>query len=135
VFPDFNYQWLVDEIKHNLPLELNFAHEAQNAARCRKNLNSPRSTVAKRCAGRCCDWRGRWLGLSASVALLVSLQGYWWSQAWMLCSNGTASAACLVACLAVWVTGDAALTKPLCCAVLHRAVLCCCLQCACAARV
>jgi aarF domain-containing kinase len=51
VFPDFNYQWLVDEIKHNLPLELNFTHEAQNAARCRKNLNSPRSTVAKRCAG------------------------------------------------------------------------------------
>lgn len=48
IFPDFNYQWLVDEIKHNLPLELNFTHEAQNAARCRDNLNSPRSTVAKR---------------------------------------------------------------------------------------
>lgn len=48
VFPDFNYQWLVDEIKHNLPLELNFTHEAQNAARCRDNLNSTRSTVAKR---------------------------------------------------------------------------------------
>lgn len=48
IFPDFNYQWLVDEIKHNLPLELNFAHEAQNAARCRRNLDSPRSTVAKR---------------------------------------------------------------------------------------
>lgn len=48
VFPDFNYQWLVEEIKHNLPLELNFQHEAQNAARCRDNLNSPRSTVATR---------------------------------------------------------------------------------------
>lgn len=55
VFPDFNYQWLVDEIKTNLPLELDFTHEARNAARCRRNLQSTRSTVAKRCArGRRC---------------------------------------------------------------------------------
>jgi aarF domain-containing kinase len=48
VFPDFNYQWLVDETKQNLPLELDFTHEAQNAARCRRNLNSPQSTVASK---------------------------------------------------------------------------------------
>eukprot|EP00879_Flechtneria_rotunda_P031719 GHRR01034673.1.p1 GENE.GHRR01034673.1~~GHRR01034673.1.p1 ORF type:complete len:438 (+),score=116.78 GHRR01034673.1:236-1549(+) len=48
MFPDFDYMWLVDEIKHNLPLELDFMHEISNAVRCRQNLNSPKSTVAKR---------------------------------------------------------------------------------------
>jgi len=48
VFPAFDYQWLVDEIKYNLPRELDFAHEAANAERCRANLNGPRSTVAGR---------------------------------------------------------------------------------------
>ncbi|WIA33107.1 hypothetical protein OEZ86_006260 [Tetradesmus obliquus] len=47
VFPDFNYMWLVDEIKHNLPLELDFNHEMANAERCRRNLASPKSSVAK----------------------------------------------------------------------------------------
>ena len=48
VFPDFNYQWLVDEIKENLPKELDFRHEAANAERCRRNLASPRSRVRRR---------------------------------------------------------------------------------------
>ncbi|KAF8067287.1 ABC1 [Scenedesmus sp. PABB004] len=47
-FPDFNYQWLVDEVRTNLPLELDFRHEASNAARCAANLASPRSTVGGR---------------------------------------------------------------------------------------
>ncbi|GIL43460.1 hypothetical protein Vafri_933 [Volvox africanus] len=38
VFPDFDYGWLVDEIKENLPRELDFRHEASNAERCRANL-------------------------------------------------------------------------------------------------
>ncbi|GLC72431.1 hypothetical protein PLESTF_001246800 [Pleodorina starrii] len=38
VFPDFDYGWLVDEIKENLPRELDFRHEAGNAERCRANL-------------------------------------------------------------------------------------------------
>jgi hypothetical protein len=51
----FDFQ--VDEIKHNLPLELDFNHEMANAERCRRNLNSAKSSVAKRC-GRdwCCGW-------------------------------------------------------------------------------
>lgn len=48
LFPGFNYQWLVEETKENLPLELDFRHEARNAQRCRANLASPRSTVAGR---------------------------------------------------------------------------------------
>jgi aarF domain-containing kinase len=47
-FPDFDLSWLVDEIRLNLPLELDFRHEAANAARCRANLGSPRSRVAGR---------------------------------------------------------------------------------------
>ena len=49
IFPDFDYMWLVEETKENLPLELDFTHEMQNAIRCRKNINAPHSTVAKRC--------------------------------------------------------------------------------------
>ncbi|KAF6264636.1 ABC1 family-domain-containing protein [Scenedesmus sp. NREL 46B-D3] len=47
IFPDVNYMWLVDEVKHNLPLELDFNHEMANAERCRRNLNSAKSSVAK----------------------------------------------------------------------------------------
>ncbi len=48
VFPDFNYQWLVDEIKENLPRELDFQHEAANAERCRANLASSKSRLRGR---------------------------------------------------------------------------------------
>lgn len=48
LFPDFNYQWLVDEIKSNLPKELDFKHEAQNAERCRQNLLSSKSKLGNR---------------------------------------------------------------------------------------
>ena len=37
---DFDYSWLVDEIKHNLPQELDFTLEAANAERCRINIAS-----------------------------------------------------------------------------------------------
>jgi predicted unusual protein kinase regulating ubiquinone biosynthesis (AarF/ABC1/UbiB family) len=46
-FPDFDLQWLVDEVEHNLPLELDFRHEALNAARCAANLRSSRSRLPK----------------------------------------------------------------------------------------
>lgn len=46
----FDYSWLVDEIKLNLPKELDFLNEAENAERCRRNLQSRQSRV-----------RGRWL--------------------------------------------------------------------------
>eukprot|EP00887_Chlorella_sp_A99_P007308 scaffold2.g7308.t1 len=48
VAPNFDYTWLVDEAKENLPLELDFLHEAANAERCRAKL-----------AGRACAVRGR----------------------------------------------------------------------------
>lgn len=43
-------QWLVDEVKENLPMELDFEHEAANARRCAQNLASPRSVVGKHVA-------------------------------------------------------------------------------------
>ena len=33
VFPDFKFQWLVEESKKNLPIELDFLHEGKNAER------------------------------------------------------------------------------------------------------
>jgi len=48
LFPTFDYQWLVDEIKLNLPRELDFLHEAQNAERCRANFASKRSKLRGR---------------------------------------------------------------------------------------
>ncbi|GAX83513.1 hypothetical protein CEUSTIGMA_g10938.t1 [Chlamydomonas eustigma] len=40
IFPDFDYQWLVDEAKLNLPRELDFTLELKNAEKCRSNLSS-----------------------------------------------------------------------------------------------
>lgn len=31
VFPEFKFQWLVDETKKNIPIELNFEQEGKNA--------------------------------------------------------------------------------------------------------
>lgn len=31
LFPEFKFQWLVDESKKHLPLELDFEHEGRNA--------------------------------------------------------------------------------------------------------
>ena len=33
LFPDFTFQWLVEEIRTNLPMELDFCHEARNQER------------------------------------------------------------------------------------------------------
>jgi len=51
IFPEFNYQWLVDEVKENLPKELDFEHEAANAERCRANLASTKSRLGGRWGG------------------------------------------------------------------------------------
>lgn len=38
LFPEFQFQWLVDQIKANLPLELDFLHEGKNCAKTRDIL-------------------------------------------------------------------------------------------------
>ncbi|GAB5354205.1 hypothetical protein AAMO2058_000099700 [Amorphochlora amoebiformis] len=38
-FPEFGFQWLVDEMKLNIPKELDFVQEANNADRCRRILS------------------------------------------------------------------------------------------------
>ncbi|CAK0787023.1 hypothetical protein CVIRNUC_010239 [Coccomyxa viridis] len=48
LFPDFNYTWLVEEIKNTTPKELDFSIETANADRSRKNLQSRRSRVRGR---------------------------------------------------------------------------------------
>lgn len=53
--PDFDYQWLVEESKENLPLELDFLHEAANSARCAGNLASRASRVRGRVAAPAVD--------------------------------------------------------------------------------
>lgn len=39
VFPSFKYQWLLREMTNNLPVELDFCHEAANMERCRSMLH------------------------------------------------------------------------------------------------
>ncbi|XP_068195696.1 aarF domain-containing protein kinase 1 [Antennarius striatus] len=39
LFPDFGFMWLVDEAKKNMPLELDFLNEGQNAERVAKMLS------------------------------------------------------------------------------------------------
>ena len=38
IFPDFQFLWLAEETKKNLPLELDFVHEAKNCERVAKML-------------------------------------------------------------------------------------------------
>lgn len=40
IFPDFEFSWLGREMRENLPLEMNFMHEASNAARVTHNFES-----------------------------------------------------------------------------------------------
>jgi len=47
LFDGFDLSWLVDEIEANLPKELDFLSEAENAERCQRNLDSDRSSVNK----------------------------------------------------------------------------------------
>ena len=35
---EVDYRWIADEMRRNLPLELDFKHEAQNAARCARHF-------------------------------------------------------------------------------------------------
>jgi aarF domain-containing kinase len=38
-FPDFEFAWLADEMRNSLPKEMDFAHEALNANKVRKNFD------------------------------------------------------------------------------------------------
>ena len=40
LFPDFKLRWLINEININLPLELDFFHEARNAEKLKKNFKN-----------------------------------------------------------------------------------------------
>ena len=47
LFPKFQYKWLADEVSKNIPIEMDFRIEAQNAKRCKamfannKNVHVP----------------------------------------------------------------------------------------------
>ncbi|GAA5840887.1 hypothetical protein JCM11251_007630 [Rhodosporidiobolus azoricus] len=45
VFPSFEFTWLGEEMEQNLPLEMNFLHEAANAARCVKDFSDLKNTA------------------------------------------------------------------------------------------
>ncbi|KAF7288670.1 ABC1-domain-containing protein [Mycena chlorophos] len=44
-FPEFEFTWLADEMKTNLPLEMNFVHEAANAEKTRQDFADVRSAL------------------------------------------------------------------------------------------
>lgn len=39
IFPEFNFLWLVEEMKRNLPKELDFCYEANNAEKVAKQFS------------------------------------------------------------------------------------------------
>ncbi|TIB57611.1 hypothetical protein E3P78_04151 [Wallemia ichthyophaga] len=45
LFPEFEFTWLADEMAVNLPLELDFRHESNNANRCRNDFADKSSTT------------------------------------------------------------------------------------------
>lgn len=44
VFPDFEFTWLGEEMRENLPKELDFTHEAVNTERARSNFADYKKT-------------------------------------------------------------------------------------------
>jgi aarF domain-containing kinase len=44
-FPEFEFTWLGEEMKENLPKEMNFVHEASNAERAAKDFENVRSSL------------------------------------------------------------------------------------------
>ncbi|GAA6062591.1 hypothetical protein JCM10212_004186 [Sporobolomyces blumeae] len=44
IFPSFEFAWLGEEMEQNLPLEMDFRHEAANAARCVKDFSDLKKT-------------------------------------------------------------------------------------------
>ncbi|PWY98931.1 ABC1-domain-containing protein [Testicularia cyperi] len=44
LFPDFSFEWLADEMNENMPLEMDFRHEAQNARRAEADFAHYRTT-------------------------------------------------------------------------------------------
>ena len=44
LFPDFEFSWLGDEMRQNLPLEMDFVHEAGNAAKVTENFKGVKRT-------------------------------------------------------------------------------------------
>ncbi|KAL8279161.1 hypothetical protein RQP46_008417 [Phenoliferia psychrophenolica] len=45
VFPTFEFSWLGEEMEQNLPLEMDFRHEAANAARCEADFSKLKHTT------------------------------------------------------------------------------------------
>ena len=39
LFPDFEFGWIAEETRTNLPLELDFLHEVKNCEKARANLH------------------------------------------------------------------------------------------------
>jgi aarF domain-containing kinase len=44
-FPEFEFTWLGEEMRENLPKEMDFAHEALNAAHATRDFESVRSSL------------------------------------------------------------------------------------------
>ncbi|PWN49959.1 ABC1-domain-containing protein [Violaceomyces palustris] len=44
VFPEFSFEWLAQEMNENMPLEMDFRHEAKNASRAREDFSGYRKT-------------------------------------------------------------------------------------------
>ncbi|WFD30718.1 hypothetical protein MSPP1_001742 [Malassezia sp. CBS 17886] len=44
IFPQFSFEWLADEMNKNMPLELDFRHEAANSQRAREDFAQYRKT-------------------------------------------------------------------------------------------
>ena len=44
VFPEFEFTWLGEEMRENLPKELDFIHEARNTERVRRNFANVQRT-------------------------------------------------------------------------------------------
>ena len=45
IFPEFEFTWLGDEMRQNLPKEMDFVHEAENAERATGDFKGVRTSL------------------------------------------------------------------------------------------
>ena len=69
LFPEFELKWLVDEFNKNLPLELDFMHEARNAERAKANFAHHREFYVPRIV---------WVCACLCDRLVMCRGGAWW---------------------------------------------------------
>lgn len=89
VFPDFKMQWLVDESKKNLPIELDFLNEGRNAEKVTHSIHLIYLNILKKASN---ERKKTSIIFIPSTFFLISLSFLY--HRWRKCSKNTSGSKC-----------------------------------------